>query len=72
MIWDTIRRNHRLSIVLLEGALTGARYRREFLKEVAIPFSDASVGEIFIFQDNDRAALVEEFHEEQMDYFYIS
>ena len=52
MVWGAISWNHRSSLELIEGALTGQRYRREILEEVAIPFGIASVGEGFIFQDD--------------------
>lgn len=70
-IWGAISWNHWES-----KALTAARYRREILEDVAIPFVIASVGESFVFQDDNAhphgAAVVEEFHKKHMDYLHFS
>lgn len=75
MIWGAINWNHRSALLLIEGTLTGERYWHEILEEVAIPFGMESVGPGFVFQDDNarphRAAVVEDFHERNMDYVHM-
>lgn len=75
MVWGAISWRHRSALILIEGSLTGQRYFQEILEEVAIPFGMESVGQGFIFQDDNarphRAAVVEDFHERNMDYVHM-
>ena len=75
MVWGAASWKHRSALVLIEGAVTGQRYCHEILEEVAIPFGMESVGQGFIFQDDNarphRAAVVEDFHERNMDYVHM-
>lgn len=75
MVWAAISWHHKSAMVIVDGTMTGRKYRDDVLQEVAIPFGLASIGPGFILQDDNatphRCALVEEFHESRLDYTHM-
>ena len=72
MVWGGISWNHKSALVVMDGTLTRQRYIDEILRPVAIPFGKASIGNGFLFQDDNahphRANVVKDFHEQSLDY----
>lgn len=66
LIWGSASWNHKSAFVVIEGTLTGRRYRDEILESVAIPFGMESIGPGFLYQDVNarlhQALVVTDFH----------
>ena len=52
MVW-VISWDHRWAMVVVDGTLTGQKYRDQILEQVVIPFGPQSAGPGFIFQDDN-------------------
>lgn len=75
MVWAAASWNHLSSVEVIDGTMTGARYAA-VLRDVAVPFGLASVGQGFLLQDDNatphRCAIVQQFHDTQVQYVHMN
>lgn len=68
MVWGGISMEGRTDLLLIDGSLTGQRYRDDILRPVVLPYAGAMWPDFLLMDDNarpHRARLVDDFLEEE-------
>lgn len=75
MVWGAISWGHKSELVIVDNTMDSNFYLDSILEPVAIPFGLGSIGQGFIFQDDNarphRAQIVQDFHERHLDYTHL-
>ena len=75
MVWGAISWFHKSELIIVNSNLDSVAYLEDILEAVAVPFGLGSLGNGFIFQDDNarphRAHIVEDFHRRHLEYTHM-
>lgn len=76
MIWGAISYNHKSALHVVPDTLKAQQYLNDVLIPIAIPFGEQSVGDGFIFQDDNarphRARIINDYHNHNDSYVHMA